>query len=386
MNPIGKLLIGFVLLIGLGVLVVLARGDGHGAIQVQVATAGHGLLSESVLASGNLVFENQVQLRSELTGRVARVLVDEGDEVVRGQLLMQLDREAFAADVERAAAATRAAEIEIQRLHAIAADLERQRQRHATLRERQLIGQDAYDQLASQHQIAEFNIAGARQALRQQRAQLEQAQDRLARTEFRAPIDGRLVSVAVTAGETVIAGTTNIVGSDLMELADPGTILAELRVDEADIARVQLGQPVEVHAAAHPGTAIRGRVVHIGSSARRQGVAEGLSFRVRVLLDADELELHAGMSCRAEILTDEGSATLNVPVAAVRRDDAGAHVWRVDADSRVHRIVVQPGTASDLAQAILSGLEPGDRVVVGPGRTLAHLRDGASVRIEEHMP
>src|SRR3546814_4377090 len=95
----------------------------------------------------------------------------------------------------------------------------------------------------------------------QQQAQRDIARDRLERSVFSAPIDGLLVSVDVKPGETVIAGTVNIVGSDLMVLADPSVLLAELRVDEADIAQVQLGQSVNVFAAAYPHQALHGEEI-----------------------------------------------------------------------------------------------------------------------------
>lgn len=381
-----KAIIGIALLAGLAMLVALARSTGGDAFSVDVAPVGRGALAESVLASGNLVFEDQVQLRSELTARVSEVRVEEGDEVQRGDLLIQLDREAFVADLDRVDAAVRAAQIDIQRLGAVAGDLDRQRSRQAQLRERQLVGQDAYDQLASRHQVAVIDVSAARQRLRQAQAERDLALDRLSRTEIRAPIDGRIVSVDVKAGETVIAGTTNIIGSDLMQLADPSVILAELRVDEADIARVELGQPVEVFTSSHPTAAVPGEVVHIGSSARRLGTAEGLAFRVRVRLAPGELALHPGMSCRAEILSHRGEDGLHVPVAAVRRDDAGAYVWTIDADNRARRTPIEAGMASDLSQAVLSGLQEAQQVIIGPGRTLARMSEGARIDIRGDTP
>lgn len=381
-----KRLLGFALLAGFLVLLVVARSGDGDAFLVSVAEVDRGELAESVLASGNLVFEHQVQLRSEVTGRVAAVLVEEGDQVEAGALLLQLDPEAFAADLDHAEAAVRAAEIEIRRLTAVANDLDRQRQRQQTLRDRQLIGRETYDQLASRHEVALIEVASARQTLRQTRAQRELSADRLSRAQIRAPIAGRIVSVDVKAGETVIAGTTNIIGSDLMALADPSVLLAELRVDEADIARVQPGQHVDVFASAQPGIAVPGEVVHIGSSARRLGSSDGLSFRVRVRLAQDGPALLPGMSCRAEIVTRLGETALHVPVAAVRRDGDASYVWRVDGDQRARRVGIETGMASDLAQTVLAGLNEHDRVVTGPGRTLSRLSEGARLSIQEVEP
>ena len=378
-----KLLIAGGLVAGLVVLVLLASGRGGPAPEVDVAEAVHATLADTTLASGNLVFETQIQLRPEVSGRVAEVLVEEGDEVEQDQLLMYLDRDTFVANLTSADAGVEAAQLALRRLREADADLRRQLQRHEELEARQLVSRDAYEQLRSRRQMSSLQAGEAEQALAQQLALRDQAADQLRRSEFRAPIAGRIISVDIKPGETVIAGTTNIVGSDLMVLADTGALLAELRVDEADITRIRTGQRVEVFAATAPNDPVAGKVVHIGSSARQIGSAEGLAFRVKVLLDDTDTDLAPGVSCRAEIVTAQGEPSINVPVAAVRRDDDGQFVWRLDADGTVRRTPVEPGLSNDVEQALRSGLEPGQRVVTGPGRTLAQLSDGQRVTLRE---
>ena len=378
-----KLVIAGCLLAGILVLVFIGAGRGGHEPEVDVAEAGHATLADTTLASGNLVFETQIQLRPEVSGRVAEVLVEEGDEVEQGQLLMYLDRDTFAANLTSAEAGVEAAQLALRRLREADADLRRQLQRHEELQARQLVSRDAYDQLSSRRQMSALQAGEAEQALAQQLALRDQAADQLRRSEFRAPIAGRVISVDIKPGETVIAGTTNIVGSDLMVLADTGALLAELRVDEADITRIRTGQRVEVFAATAPNDPVAGKVVHIGSSARQIGSAEGLAFRVKVLLDDTDAELAPGVSCRAEIVTAQGEPSINVPVAAVRRDDDGQFVWRLDTDGTVRRTAVEPGLSNDVEQALRSGLEAGQRVVTGPGRTLALLADGQRVEVRD---
>lgn len=378
-----KLLIAGGMLAALVLLVLLASGRGGHAPEVDVAEAVHATLADTTLASGNLVFETQIQLRPEVSGRVAEVLVEEGDQVEQGQLLMYLDRDTFVANLTSAEAGVEAAELALRRLREADADLRRQLRRHEELEARQMVSRDAYDQLRSRQQMSALQAAEAEQALAQQEALRDQAADQLRRSEFRAPIAGRIISVDVKPGETVIAGTTNIVGSDLMVLADTSALLAELRVDEADISRIRTGQDVEVFAASSPNEPVAGKVVHIGTSARQIGTAEGLAFRVKVLLGDTDADLAPGVSCRAEIVTAQGEPSVNVPVAAVRSDDDGHFVWVLGSDDTVRRTPVEPGLSNDVEQALKSGLEAGRRVVTGPGRTLAQLADGQRVQVRD---
>ncbi|PKM41576.1 MAG: efflux transporter periplasmic adaptor subunit [Gammaproteobacteria bacterium HGW-Gammaproteobacteria-1] len=341
------------------------RAGGRG-IDVDVATVSRAALASTTLASGSLVYAQQIQLRSQVTGRVAEVLVEEGERVRKGQVLMRLDPEAFDADLASAGAGVRAAEIEIESRRSRAAELTRQLDRQRVLFARHLVSRESFEQLANETELAQIAVRAAVQALHQQQAQQALARDRLERSVFSAPIDGLLVSVDVKPGETVIAGTVNIVGSDL--------------VDEADIAQVQLGQSVNVFAAAYPQQALQGEVVHIGTSARQLGSAQSLAFRVRVQLAPQQLSLHPGMSCRAEILTAQGEPTRNVPVAAIQRDKDGQFVWRVNADERVERVPVTLGMANDFDQAVDSTLSDGERVVTGPGRVIAQLKAGDRIR------
>lgn len=379
-----KLVILTAIIGGLGALVAYKHFAGNqGQVTVEAASVSQGVLSDTILASGNLVFKSQIQIRSEVTGTVQNVLVEEGQQVQQGEVLMRLDPTAFNADVESYQAAVDARRIEIQRTQAVEADLQRQVERNRSLLARKLVQQETVDALQSQLDIAHINTEAAQAQLEQAEAALVLAKDRLRKTVFVAAMDGLLASVDIKTGETVIAGTTNIVGSDLMVLADPSAILAELRVDEADISRVALGQTAEIFAAALPKTPITGEVISIGTSAKRLSSGEGLAFRVKVLLNPGEHKLYPGMSCRAEIITSQGEATLNVPVAAIQEEQGKSFVWRVDDDNRLAKVWVTTGMATDIQQAVLSGLQDMHKVVVGPSRLFSQLKEGQQVQLKQ---
>ena len=195
-------------------------------------------------------------------------------------------------------------------------------------------------------------------------------------------MSGLLASVNIKEGETVIAGTTNIIGSDLMLVADPSAILAELRVDETDIASIKLNQQADIYAAAYPNKPFSGKVINIGTSAKNQPGSQGLSFRVKVLLDPTDRQLYAGMSCRAEIATSIAENSLKLPIEAIQKEEGKTFVWRLNSDNTVSKVIVSVGISSDIEQAITEGLSKGDNVVIGPARPISKLQEGDVVSLK----
>jgi HlyD family secretion protein len=352
------------------------------APEMHIAEVEQGNIADSILASGNLVFNTQVQLRSEVTGRVAKVFVEEGESVTEGDILMRLDTTAFESEVARNKAVLRATEIDIKHSETRLKNIERQLSRQKELYEVGLAGQEVYENLQNARDLAKIDIEAKREAYNQAQASLLIAEDRLNKSVFRAPMSGLLASVNIKEGETVIAGTTNIIGSDLMLVADPSAILAELRVDETDIAGIKLDQHADIYAAAYPNQPFTGKVINIGTSAKNQAGSQGLSFKVKVLLDATDRQLYAGMSCRAEIATSIAENGLKLPIEAIQKQDDSYFVWKLNADNTVTKTAVTVGISSDIEQALTSGVAKGDRIVIGPARPLSSLKEGDTVAVK----
>ena len=371
-----------------GFIAILASkqitGDGKLPL-VTTKQAEKGQIKDSILASGTLVFNTQVQLRAEVTGRVEKVFVEEGQRVVKGDLLMQLDTEAFEAEVDRYQALVRQSEIDIERAKTRLKNLKLQLKRQKELFDIGLSQQEVYDNIVNAKELAEIDVQARHESLNQAKASLSIAEDRLSKSVFRATMSGLLAAVDIKEGETVIAGTTNIVGSDLMLLADPSKILAELKVDETDIANIKLNQQAEIFAAAYPNKPFIGTVIHIGTSAKQFVGSQGRSFKVKVLLNPDERTLYAGMSCRAEIATQIGNEAIKVPIESVHEGDNTHFVWLLNNDNSVSKKTVELGVSSDIEQAIDTGLRENDKVVVGPARAVSKLNEGDTVKVKSEV-
>ena len=372
------------------------------AVEVKVKVVQAENIKRSILASGTLVYKEQVQLRSEVIGQVREMLIEEGDEVAKGQVLMRLEPRTFKADVEQQEAHVRLQTIAIERQQKQIENLASQWQRKHDLFKLGIIDQDAYELIDNQFSLAKIDLRSREESLLQAQASLDKAQERLDKTVFKSPIDGIATSVDIKKGETAISGTTNISGSNLITLADPSSILIEVQVDEADIANIEVGQEADIFAVAFPDEALKGTVQIIATSAKRAPGRQGLSFTVKILLDdSGAVAVRPGMSCRAEIFTQTKDKTLAVPSEAIvfskpekssdddedadedkKNLDEKSFVYVVN-DGKAKKIAVELGISNDRYQEVLTGLKAGDKVITGPARTLGKLKDASLVKVAD---
>ena len=379
------------------------------AISVNIAAAKVEEIKTSILASGTLIYKDQVQLRSEVIGQVSELFIEEGDNVSQGQVLMRLDQRSFNADVEQQQAYVRMQTIAIERQKKQLDNTKAKWLRNKNLYERKMIGQDAFELIDNQHDLAKIDLRSRQEALTQAQATLDKALERLEKTVFRSPIDGIATSVDIKIGETAISGTTNIAGSNLITIADPASILVEVQVDEADIANVRLDQDVDVYAVAFPDDALKGQVKTIATSAKRASNREGLSFTVKILLESDEnIDVRPGMSCRAEIFTKVKGNTIAVPIQSVifeesegegsdvkvrgrrggvRIGSSGnstmtSHVF-VLIDGKAVKRDVELGISNDELQEVTEGVDLDEDIIIGPSRLLGKLKDGDAVQLRK---
>ena len=400
MTPMRKGMIAAGIAAAVVILVAFGSAERHDAgPKVTVDKVAARTVRSSILAGGILNYLNPVKLKPEVIGRISAIPVKEGEHVRRGEVVLRLDPQVYEAAVQQAEASVLQAHSAIESQKLTVADLALQVKRQRAIFRRGLVDANSFDNLQSQYAIAQVQLQSQREALDIAQAQLNQARQTLAKTVIRSPIDGVVTRLPVKVGETVIAGT-NIPGSTLMSIADPAEIIADVQVDEADIAHVRLNTIADLHAVSYPDAKLAGKVIFIASSVTRPSAlataTAGRNFEVKIALQGKNLpRILPGMSCRAEIYTRSAPNTLAVPVQAVLYEDhantknldstSGAYVYVVRA-GRTVKVPVITGISSDTWQAIDKGLRAGELVVSGPYQTLHALTAGEAVRIEAAKP
>jgi HlyD family secretion protein len=356
--------------------------------EVSTETVGKQTIEASILASGQLKHEQEVKLSAEVIGKVTKLFVEEGDKVTKGQLVLQIDDESYLASVEQQSAVVSQQQVAIERQELVVANLKHQWLRKKSLYNKDLLDKDGFEAISHAYEVSKVDLRSALEMLKQVEARLEQAKDQLSKTKVTSPINGHITSLDIKEGETAISGTTNIAGSSLMTIANPDSMLAEINVDEADIADVSLGQKAEIISIAFPDQPIIGYVDSIASSAKNTPGRQSLSFAVKLKLEnPTQVALRPGMSCRAEVFTQDQQSVLAVPLRALRteedndEDTVKNYVFRVN-NGQADRVDLKLGVSDDEYQAVVSGLAEGDQIVVGPDKILRHLKDGEAVEVE----
>ena len=355
---------------------------GPNLIGVDIAFISQRLISPSILASGFLAHEEEVMLSSEVIGKVADLMIEEGDSVRAGDLVLQVDDESFLAGLEQSEAAVRINTIDIERQEVRIKNLERQAARSKSLFEQSLVGEQEYESLMNQLDLARIDFLSSKEGLAQSEAALDQVLDQLSKTQIISPIDGVVTSLDIKVGETAIASSTNIPGSSLMTIANPASIYTEVLVDEADIANIELGQNAEIVAIAYPDQPMQGVVRFIANTAKVAQGRTGLSFVVKIdITDPGNVVLRPGMSCRAEIFTQQEQNVAAIPIEAIifeedRSELRSEYFIFVNDEGIARKTKIEVGLSDDEYQEITSSIDDNVEIVIGPNRELRNLIDG----------
>jgi HlyD family secretion protein len=227
-------------------------------------------------------------------------------------------------------------------------------------------------------------------------------------------MSGRVTRLNVEEGETAIMGTLNRDAATLLTISDMSVLETTVRVDETDVARVQLGDSAVVQIDAFPDTTFLGRVVEISNSSVNAAAGgantdQAVDFEVRIELENPPLETRPDFSATAKIVTDMRTEALSIPIIALtvrenedlqdgdtavriggrssstpqvgQRDVEG--VFIVGADNTVTFRPVQVGIAGERHFEVLGGLQPGETIVAGTYQAIRDLKDGMTVRRAE---
>jgi HlyD family secretion protein len=405
---IGLIVVGLTLVAG-GAAAYQINKKKHAGTEVRLEQATRRDLVSAVTASGKIEAKTSVDISADITGRIIRIAVREGDLVNKGQFLIQIDPAQYQAAVSRAQGVVGSTEATLTQARANLDQAERawNRARQLTQLGPNLIAPEAAEQARTSYDVAQANWQATRAQLEQSRASLQEARDNLAKTRLTSPIAGRVVRLAVEEGEVAVPGTFSRETGLLMTVADLSVILAKVQVDETDVVRLAANDSVQVTIDAYPDTTFTGRVTEISHSAQLTATqtASGsndraVDFDVEVTLDNPPRDVRPDLSCTARMVTDTRNRALSIPIIALTvRDHERVPIEDSTMDTtRLKRLgkeaegvfvvrdgkatfrPVKVGIAGDEYFEVVDGLREGETIVAGTYQAIRDLKDGARVR------
>ena len=404
---------------GLGLVVVLAAAgaaaakarSGEKATEVRIESVEKRDLVASVTASGQVQPVTKVDVAADISGRIVRLAVKEGEIVKRGQFLLEIDPAQYQAAVQRSEAAVASARASEAQAKANLQQATRTYERSLEIQKTNaaLISVESLEQLKTAVEVNTALLESAAQNAEQSAASLREARSNLSRTTIMAPMAGKITRLAVEQGETAVPGTFNRDAAILLTISDLSAFETKVKVDETDVARISLGDSALIQIDAFPDTTFTGRVVEISNSAVRAAGAtttsseQAIDYEVTIQLMNPPNETRPDFSATAKIVTDQRTAVLTIPIIAltVRENEAIAAdtagipgqtkqrevgkkdvegVFIVGADNKVTFRPVKVGIAGDKYFEVIDGLKDAEKIVGGTYQAIRELKDGALVK------
>src|SRR5687768_8729340 len=387
--------VGIVLLLLVIVVGTTAAKRGNKGTEVRSELVARRDLVASVTASGQVQPRTKVDLSADITGRITRVAVEEGQMVTKGQFLLQIDPEAYEAAVQRANAALASARAQASQANANHQQAVRNYERSSEIRKTNaaLVSDEQMETLKTQVEVTEALANAARHSVDQALATLRDARQNLGKTTITAPMSGRITRLNVEAGETAIMGTLNKDAATLLTISDMSVLETKIKVAETDVARISVGDSAVIQIDAFPDTTFTGRVVQISNSSVRGAgnmptTDQAVDYEVTIQLLNSPEETRPDFSATAKVVTDVRSQALSIPIIAltIREDSALTDadtavalgrqrperevgkrdvegVFVIGADNKVSFRPVTVGIAGDKHFEVITGLQEGEKIV-----------------------
>ena len=412
MNKKSKILITTSLIVVLSTIIIsLLLGRREKPTEVRLESVTYRDLTETVTANGNIRAGRVVDMSSDVSARVSQLLIEEGDDVEAGQLLLRLDPTQFQASVSRAEASLNQASAQVSQQEASLDRSVRDLDRLENIFQRDslLVMRQQLDNLKTEVELASRQLEAFQFGVQQAEASLTETNELLSKTIFRAPISGKVTRLNVEEGETVIVGTMNNPGSLVLTISELSAVEVVLEVDETDVPYISLGDSTILELDAFPNQLFTGLVTEIGNSAiapPANGQTSTIDFEVVVSMDDPPAGIRPDLSATADIVTATRGNSLSIPIISLtlkseeeieepsedsnlqqnnsgpllrsrNTDQEGVFVF---SSGRVTFYPVEIGITGQEHFEVTSGLSANDTIVVGPYQQIRELEDNDLVR------
>jgi HlyD family secretion protein len=406
--------LALVLVLG-GLILIAVFKRKEPPIIVQTEKVSRRNITEIVVANGKIQPVKQVTISPEVAGEIVKLPVKEGDQVKKGDLLVQIKPDNYIASRNSAEANYKSAIASKNLAKAQLEKAEAEYKRNLELFENKLVSDSVFLDFKTTYEVARLQYENAIHQEDQAKFGLDKAIDDLSKTTILSPMDGTVSRLESQLGERVL-GTSFNQGTEIMTIADLNEMEARVDIGEMDVVLIQPGQIARLDVDAFRDRKFTGVVSEIANSAKGLGSSalgasssssqDATKFEVRIHIQEKE-SLLPGMSVTAEIETryrtnvlavpiaslttrppknekpDKASGTNAVPAPSMEKKSKEAPkqvevVFVVDGD-HAKMVPVKSGISDDAYYEITEGLKEGDEVISGNYKAIRDLQDGKKI-------
>ncbi|UGS23309.1 efflux RND transporter periplasmic adaptor subunit [Flavobacterium channae] len=390
---------------------------------VELSKVAETTIIETVSATGKIQPEIEVKISSEVSGEIIALPIKEGQQVKKGDLLVRINPDLYESGVNRSVASMSTTKAGLSQADAQVKEAKANYDRNQRLFEKGIISKSEWDKVVSSYEVAVANKQSAYYQVQSASATVTEAKDNLGRTTIYAPADGTISLLNVELGERVL-GTQQMAGTEILRIANLNNMEVEVDVNENDIVKVNIGDSAKIEVDAYLKREFKGIVTSISNSASTALTADQVTnfkVKVRILKESymDLLEgkpenyspFRPGMTATVDIITKRKEKVVAVPISAVVVKDDTTSVKKdvvaelekkeqeqkgnapksdkkyecvfVKVGDKAKLRVVKTGIQDDSNIEIMSGLKPGEEIIIGPYTTVSkELASNDKVRVE----
>ena len=390
---------------------------------VELSKVAQTTIVETVSATGKIQPEIEVKISSDVSGEVIALPIKEGQQVKKGDLLVRINPDLYESGVNRSVASMSTTKAGLSQADAQVKEAKANYDRNKKLFDKGIISKSEWDRIVSAYEVAVASKQSAYYQVQSASATVTEAKDNLGRTTIYAPADGTISLLNIELGERVL-GTQQMTGTEILRIANLNNMEVEVDVNENDIVKVSIGDSANIEVDAYLKREFKGIVTSISNSASSTLTADQVTnfkVKVRILKESyqDLLEgkpanfspFRPGMTATVDIITKRKENIVAVPISAVVIKDDTTSVKKdivaelekkeqekkgtapksdkkyecvfVKVGDKAKLRVVKTGIQDDTNIEIISGLKPGEEIIIGPYTTVSKdLVSNDKIRVE----
>nr|WP_314287823.1 efflux RND transporter periplasmic adaptor subunit [uncultured Capnocytophaga sp.] len=409
-----KLLIITTALILLIIILIIGKkanwfGQNNDVIAVETQKVTPITLTQKVSATGKIQPELEIKLSSEVSGEIIELPIKEGQMVKKGDLLVRINPDIYQSVVKRSTASLETVRASLQQADANFKEAQESYNRNKILFDKGVISKSDWDKATSTYEVAKASRESARYNVQSAMATVTEAQDNLKKTVIYAPTNGTISKLSVELGERVV-GTMQMTGTEIMRVANLGSMEVEVDVNENDIVKVNVGDSVNVEVDAYLKRIFKGTVTNIANTANStSSVDQVTNFKVKIHIEESSYQdllkdkpagyspFRPGMTATVDILTNTKKDVVAVPISAImikKKSEINPNTPKEDADKKQEVVfvlkngkaelrAVNTGIQDNVNIEILSGISKDETIITGPYQTITKiLKNGDKVNVK----